>query len=147
MTQERKFYAFEIKKSVGNFVRVRKILNGKCIEEGKEKWLSQAEQEELRINLMYETFYKNCGKEDIPRIININGFEINKEDGKFIIKYFNSGIKSGGSAYDLRLINEKKEQLIIDKLSDFCLNNMEAEITVFSLIFIIHEIERVIYDK
>ena len=147
MTQEKNFYAFEIKNSAGNFVRVRKILNGRCIDEGEDKWLSQQEQEKLRTKLMYETFYKNCGKEDIPKIININGFEIKKEDGKFRIKYFNSGIKSGESAYDLNLINKRKEQIIIKKLSNFCLNNMESEITLFSLVFIIHEIERVIYDE
>lgn len=146
MKKEREFYAFEIKNSAGNFVRVRKILNGKCIDEGEDRWLSEQEQEKLRTKLMYETFYKNCGKEGIPKVININGFEINKKNGKFIIKYFNSGIKSGESAYDLELINEEKENSIIEKLSDYCLNNMEAEITVISLIFIIHEVERVIYD-
>lgn len=146
MKQERKFYAFEIERSAGNFTRIRKILNGKCIEEGEDKWLSEKEQDNIRAELMYETFYKNFGKKGIPRVININGFEVKKEDGKFIIKYLNSGIKSGQSAYDLKLINEKKEKIIIEKLSDYCLNNMESEISLFSLIFIIHEIERVIYD-
>lgn len=144
--EERNFYAFEIENCGGNFVKVRKILNGKCIYEGSCKWLSREDQEKLKTRMMYETFYKNYQKEGLPKVFNLNGFEIVKEEGKFLIKYFTCGVKTAQSSYDLKWISEEKEKIIIRKLSNLCLNNMEVENQGYSLIFIIREVERVIYN-
>lgn len=144
--EERNFYAFEIENCGGNFVKLREILNGECIYESDCKWLSREDQEKLKTKMMYETFYKNYLKKGLPKVLNLNGFEIVKEEGKFVIKYYICGEKIAQSSYALKLIDEKKEKIIIRKLSNLCLNNMEVENQGYSLIFIIREVERVIYD-
>ena len=142
MTQ--KFYTFEMEQCEGNFIRVRKILNGRCFCEGKCEWLSIEEQKKTRNLLMREAFYLNYQKEGFPKIFNINGFEIIKEE-EFVIKYITAGIKVAQSSYDLKLIDEEKEKKIVNILSNLCLNNLESENQGHSLIFMINEVERIIY--
>lgn len=146
MSERTNFYCFEIKESEGNFFKLRKMLNGKCTYEGEWKWLSKEEVKKIRKRLIYESFYMNYHKVGFPKVLNINGFEIIKENEKMVIKYFTSGIQSGQSRYDLKLIDEKKEETIIRKISNLCLNNMELENQGYSLFFIISEVEREIFD-
>lgn len=143
---EQNFYTFEMEDSGGNFIRVRKILNGRCFCEGSCKWLSVEEKKKTRNLLMREAFYLNYKKEGFPKISNINGFEVIKEEGNFIVKYLISGIKLTQSSYALSRIDLEKEEMIINMLSNLCLNNLEAENQGHSLIFMINEVERIVYD-
>lgn len=142
---EQNFYTFEMEDCGGNFVKVRKILNGNCFYEGTCKWLSVEEKKIIRNGLMKESFYLNYQKKGFPKIFNINGFEIVKEERNFIIKYLISGIKLTQSAYDLSRIDLEKEKTIINMLSNLCLNNLEAENQGHSLIFMINEVERIVF--
>ena len=139
------FYTFEMEDCGGNFIRVRRILNGKCFCEGRCKWLSVEEQKKTRNLLMREAFYMNYQKEGFPKVLNINGFEILRED-KIIIKYLIAGIKLTQSSYELARIDSEKEKIIVNMLSNFCLNNLESENQGHSLIFMINEVERIVYD-
>lgn len=143
---EQNFYTFEMEDCGGNFIKERKILNGKCFFEGTCKWLSVEEKKKIRNLLMREAFYLNYQKEGSPKVSNINGFEILKEERNFIVKYLISGIKLTQSAYDLSRIDLEKEKMIINMLSNLCLNNLEAENQGHSLIFMINEVERIVFD-
>ncbi len=139
------FYTFEMEDCGGNFIRVRKILNGKCFCEGKCRWLSVEEQKKTRSLLMREAFYINYQKEGFPKVLNINGFEILREE-KLIIKYLIAGVRLTQSSYELNLIDSEKEKMIVNILSNLCLNNLESENLGHSLIFMINEVERIVYD-